>query len=85
MEGAATHSRRLHLEATRRVVQVLLNKGAKVNAQGGHYGNALQASSVLETGDEAVMKMLLNKGSEVNAQGEHYGNALQAASVRGRR
>jgi len=27
------------------VVQILLDKGAEVNAQGGYFGNALQAAS----------------------------------------
>ena len=48
-----------------------------VNAQGGHYGNALQAASW--GGHEAVVRLLLDKGSNVNAQGGRYGNALQAA------
>jgi ankyrin repeat protein len=63
------------------VVQMLLDKGADVNAQGGYYGNALQAAS--ERGHEQVVKMLLNKGAKVNAQGGRYGNALYAASERG--
>jgi hypothetical protein len=63
------------------VARMLLNKGADVNAQGGYYGNALQAA--LYRGHEQVVKMLLNKGADVNAQGGHYGNALQAASARG--
>jgi hypothetical protein len=49
-----------------------------VNAQGGHYGNALQAASV--EGHEKVVQMLLNAGADINAQGGHYGNTLQAAS-----
>ncbi|KAI1672149.1 hypothetical protein L13192_03008 [Pyrenophora tritici-repentis] len=57
---------------------MLLDAGANVNAQGGEYGNALQAAS--EGGHEQVVKMLLDKGAEVNAQGGEYGNALQAAS-----
>jgi ankyrin repeat protein len=66
-----------HCEA----VNMLLDKGADVNAQGGGYGNALYAAS---SGDhEAVVKMLLNKGAGVNAQGGVYGNALQAASSGG--
>jgi ankyrin repeat protein len=36
---------------------MLLNKGAKVNAQGGYYGNALQAAS--DRGHEEVVKMLV--------------------------
>lgn len=38
---------------------MLLEKGAKVNAQGGQYGNALQAAS--EGGHETVAQMLLEK------------------------
>jgi hypothetical protein len=60
---------------------VLTDKGANVNAQGGYYGNALQAAS--EGGYEQVVKMLLDKGANVNAQGGEYSNALQAASYRG--
>jgi hypothetical protein len=63
------------------IARLLLDKGAEVNAQGGEYGNALQAASV--RGHEQVVKTLLDKGAEVNAQGGIYGNALQAASVRG--
>jgi hypothetical protein len=44
---------------------MLLDKGADVNAQGGDYGNALQAASA--GGHEAVVKLLLDKGADVNA------------------
>ena len=44
---------------------MLLDKGAEVNAQGGEYGNALQAASA--GGYEQVVKILLDKGAEVNA------------------
>jgi ankyrin repeat protein len=60
---------------------MLLDKGADVNAQGGDYGNALQAA--LSEGHEQVVKMLLDKGADVNAQGGDYGNALYTASARG--
>ena len=56
----------------------LLENGAEVNAQGGYYGNALQAAS--SGGHEGIVKVLLQKGAEVNAQGGLFGNALQAAS-----
>ena len=59
---------------------VLFKKGAEVNAQGGWYGNALQAAS--SRGHKAVAALLLEKGADVNAQGGWYGNALQAASSR---
>ena len=45
---------------------MLLNKEADVNAQGGKYGNALQAAS--NHGHDIVVQMLLNKGADVNAQ-----------------
>jgi ankyrin repeat protein len=61
--------------------RLLLDKGADVNAQGGLYGNALQAAS--SGGHEQVVKTLLDKGADVNAQGGRYSNALQAASARG--
>ena len=56
-------------------------KSADVNAQGGRYGNALQAASF--RGYEEVVKLLVHKGADVNAQGGEYGNALQAASFEG--
>ncbi len=62
-------------------VRTLLEKGADVNAQGGEYGNALQAASF--GGHKEVAKMLVKKGADVNIQGGLYGNALQAASSRG--
>jgi hypothetical protein len=60
---------------------VLAKEGAEVNAQGGEYGNALQAASFY--GHEEIVKLLLEKGAEVNAQGGKYGSALQAASYYG--
>ena len=52
-----------------------------INAQGGRFGNALQAAS--SGGHEKVVQMLLDKRADVNAQGGYYGNALQAASSGG--
>ncbi|KAF2818579.1 ankyrin, partial [Ophiobolus disseminans] len=63
------------------VVRLLLEKNADVNAQGGKYGNALQAAS--DGGHEQVVKLLLEKNADVNAQGGFCGNALQATSVGG--
>ncbi|KAM0714692.1 hypothetical protein Q7P37_009709 [Cladosporium fusiforme] len=62
-------------------VSVILDAGADVNAQGGAYGNALQAASL--RGHEKVVHVLLAAGAEVNAQGGAHGNALQAASLGG--
>ena len=55
------------------MMQMLLDKGANVNAQGERYGNALQAALV--GGHDQVIQMLLDKGADVNA--------LQAASEGG--
>jgi hypothetical protein len=63
------------------VIRLLLDAGAEVNAQGGEYGNALQAASL--EGYEQIVKTLLNAGAEVNTQGGEYGNALQTASAGG--
>jgi ankyrin repeat protein len=61
------------------MAKLLLDKGAEINAQGGEYGNALQAASY--GGNEQVVKLLLDKGAEINTQGGEYGNALFTALV----
>ncbi|KAL4966716.1 Pfs, NACHT and ankyrin domain protein, partial [Aspergillus stella-maris] len=58
-----------------------IDTGANVNAQGGDYGNSLQAASW--EGEKEVVQLLLDKGADVNMQGGEYNNALQAASWRG--
>jgi ankyrin repeat domain-containing protein 50 len=63
------------------VVQLLLDKGAGINAQGRYFGNALQAAA--RYGYKSKVLLLLDKGADINAQGGHFGNALQAAA-RGR-
>ncbi|KAJ5651196.1 uncharacterized protein N7484_004919 [Penicillium longicatenatum] len=64
-----------------KIVQMLLERGAEVNAQGGRHGNALQAASF--RGHDKIVQMLLERGANANAYGGVYGNALQAASFRG--
>jgi ankyrin repeat protein len=44
------------------LVELLLDKGADVNAQGGFYGNALQVA--LAKSHEQVVKLLLDKGAK---------------------
>jgi ankyrin repeat protein len=68
-------------EGYENIVELLINKGAEINAQGGWYGNALQAA--LCGGHERIVELLINKGADINAQGGRYGNALQAASSEG--
>ncbi|KAJ5297125.1 uncharacterized protein N7443_008018 [Penicillium atrosanguineum] len=64
-----------------KVVQLLLEKGAEVNAQDREDRNALQAASF--EGHDEIVQLLLEKGAEVNAQGRYYGNALKTASFKG--
>ena len=59
------------------IMKLLLQNGAEVNAEGGKYGNALQAASF--RGNSVIVKLLLENGAEVNAKGGMFGNALQAA------
>ncbi|KAJ5305108.1 uncharacterized protein N7443_004768, partial [Penicillium atrosanguineum] len=64
-----------------RIVQLMLERGADANAQGGEYGNALQAAC--DRGHDKIAQMLLDQGADVNAQVGSNGNALQAACDRG--
>jgi ankyrin repeat protein len=49
-----------------KVVQMLIDAGADVNAQGGEHGNALQAALVLYYGNKKVVQMLIDAGADVN-------------------
>ncbi|KAK3171221.1 hypothetical protein OEA41_003305 [Lepraria neglecta] len=64
-----------------KIVQILLEKDADVNAEGGKYGTALTAAS--EGGHEKIVQILLEKDADVNAEGGWYGTALAAASAKG--
>lgn len=60
------------------MVQLLLDKGANLNARGGEYcGDALQCAA--ERCDLRILQLLLDKGAEVNASPGRFGTALQAA------
>ncbi|OBT97761.1 hypothetical protein VE01_05117 [Pseudogymnoascus verrucosus] len=61
-----------------KIIKLLIQRGADVNAQGGYFGNALQAAASLGQQEEIVM-LLLEHGADVNAQGGHYHTALLAA------
>jgi hypothetical protein len=50
------------------VAQILLDAGAKVNAQGGYFGNVLQAASGCS--HEKVVHMLLDAGAEGDESGD---------------
>ncbi|KAJ5051341.1 hypothetical protein NUH16_003480 [Penicillium rubens] len=64
-----------------RIVELLLERGADANAQGGRYGNALQAACY--EGHDKIAQILLEREADFNTQGGFYGNALQAACFRG--
>ena len=64
-----------------RTASQLLREGADTNAQGGSYGNALQAAVV--HGHLEIVQLLLAEGADVKAKTGIYGNALQAASAQG--
>ena len=59
-------------------MKLLLENGAEVKAEGGHFGNSLQAASF--RGNETIVKLLLENGAEVEAEEEQYLKALQEAS-----
>ena len=63
-------------------VKLLLQRGARVNAPGGMYGNALQAAC--HYGYEPTVRVLLEAGADVNLKGGYHGTALQAAARYGR-
>jgi hypothetical protein len=48
-------------------------RGADAKAQGGRFGNTLQAGT---GGYEAFVRLLLEAGAEVNAEGGYCGTAL---------
>lgn len=58
-------------------VQLLIDAGADVNAQGGTWHTALQAAAV--DGNDNTMRVLLDAGADMHAIGGIYGNALSAA------
>ena len=79
----AMRCRRHRPNGYEKVVKMLMDSGADVNAQReDFYSNALQAA--LSNRHEKVVKMLVDSGADVNAQGgDFYSSALQAASSYG--
>lgn len=64
------------------IVKTLLEKGADVNAEGGHYGTSLQASLVCDNPE--VISLIMSYNPNVHSQsGKKYGNCLTAAASRG--
>ncbi|KAF9062938.1 ankyrin repeat-containing domain protein [Rhodocollybia butyracea] len=60
---------------------LIVKEMADVNAQGGWYGNALQAAAA--HGKKETVQLLVEHKTDVNARGGHYGNALQGAALNG--
>ena len=59
-------------------MKLLLSAGADVNAQGGDYGNALDAAII--KGRTNLAETLLAEGADVNVHIGPYGNALELAA-----
>jgi ankyrin repeat protein len=72
--SAIYYASRLGLEA---VAEKLVINAATINAQGGRYGNPLQAASL--GGHISIVQSLLDNGANINAQRGKFGTALQAA------
>ena len=68
-------------QGRRETVQILLERGADVNAQGEQSSKALEAA--LSSRRQEIVRMLLEKGAKINAQGSFYANALCTASRKG--
>ena len=58
-----------------------LQSRADINAQGGRYGNSLQAAAY--KGKREHIRLLLDQGADVNSQGGMFGTVLQAAAYNG--
>lgn len=63
------------------IIITLLDNGADLHAQGGCYGDAIQAASY--GGHLAAVQLLLENGAIVDKRGGTYGSALMAASSQG--
>ncbi|KAI0903459.1 ankyrin repeat-containing domain protein [Ustulina deusta] len=59
------------------IVQLLLDKGARANAESDRLGGALQAAAF--DGHAEIADLLLDNGADVNAQHGKFGSALQIA------
>ncbi|KAI4723935.1 hypothetical protein E4T49_08334 [Aureobasidium sp. EXF-10728] len=64
-----------------KTVEMLLDKGANVNAKDAHYGSPLMAASV--GGRSQTARLLLRRGADINTSGGNFDTALQAAALRG--
>jgi len=65
-----------------RLITLLLDNGADINAQSGFYGCALQRAC--SQGDEDLVNSLIDRGASVNVYGGCWHSPLQAAANMGR-
>jgi len=74
--GFALHAA-CHLNRGQRMVQLLLDHGADVNARGGKYETALQAAAA--KGHLETVKLLIRHGADATIEGGTFGSPLKAA------
>ena len=55
-------------------MQLLLDHGADINAQGGKYSTMLQAA--VYRGREDIVQLFLDHRADINAQGNRFSNKL---------
>jgi ankyrin repeat protein len=67
-ENMVLHWKLPHFVVIKKVVHILLDAGAEVNARGGEYGSALQRASY--RGHEEVVQMQLYAGAEGDKSGD---------------
>jgi ankyrin repeat protein len=60
---------------------MLVDAGADVNAQGGYYGNALQAAS--DGSHEKIVQTLLDSGTDQDVKDQYGRTALFGAAANG--
>ena len=70
----ALHAARASHEGPEDIAQMLLENGTEIDAEGGEYGNSLQAACY--HGYEKVVQVMLEMGARVNVQGVGISNAL---------
>ena len=70
-----------------KVVQMLINAGADVDAQGGAYGSALRAAvyALFNQGSSNILRLLIDAGADVNAELREESPVLSTAARLGKR
>jgi hypothetical protein len=63
-----------------KIVQLLLDQGALINAEGGHYGSALRAAYARSC--EQVIQLLLDRGADLSAKRGSCGSVESARTAR---